>query len=110
MAEVKVTINDRTYAVGCDDGEEAQLRYLGEYVDGRVRELVAAVGQVGEARLLLLAALTIADDLATAYDQIEALRADLEKARNAAPPGEGSARLEALAERLEDIAARLENS
>ncbi|MBI1986071.1 MAG: cell division protein ZapA, partial [Rhodospirillales bacterium] len=49
MAQLTVSINGRNYQVACDDGQEAHLSRLGTYVDNRVKELVAAVGQVGDA-------------------------------------------------------------
>lgn len=109
MAEIVVTINGRNYPIGCDDGEEPQVRRLSQLVDARVRELAALVGQVGDARLLLMAALTMADDLETAQrdaaaakKDVAALRAEQEAAKA------GTASLLALAQRLEDIAARLD--
>ena len=54
MAQVDVTINDRSYKIACDDGQEEHLTQLAAYVDGRVQELVSSVGQVGDARLLVL--------------------------------------------------------
>ncbi|MBT6885140.1 MAG: cell division protein ZapA, partial [Rhodospirillaceae bacterium] len=53
MAQVTVDINERSYQIACDDGQEAHLTRLGNYIDNRVQELIAAVGQVGDARLLV---------------------------------------------------------
>ena len=36
MAEVKLTINGRSYTVACDDGQEAHLRHLAGHIDQRV--------------------------------------------------------------------------
>src|SRR3546814_3163206 len=58
MGQVNVTVNNRLYSVGCDDGEEAPVQRLSQVLDGRMRELAALVGQVGEARLMLMTALT----------------------------------------------------
>ena len=63
MAEVEVAINGRSYLMGCDDGQEEHLLLLAEEVGRRVEDLVATVGQVGDARLLLMASLLIADEL-----------------------------------------------
>ncbi|HEY1430554.1 MAG TPA: cell division protein ZapA [Stellaceae bacterium] len=71
MGQVNVPVNGRSYAIACDDGQEARIRRLGQYVDAKVGEFVARVGQVGEARLLLLAALVIADELSDANDALE---------------------------------------
>ena len=105
MAQINVNVNGRSYAVGCDDGQEEHVGYLAEYIDKRVQELVGTVGQVGEARLMLLAALLIADDLSELYDRIEALERQAE-------PGGGDANtaIGALADRLETVAERLESA
>lgn len=109
MAEVNVTVNGRQYSVGCDDGEEAQVTRLSGLVDQRVRELAALVGQVGEARLLLMAALTLADDLEGAQREIGAAQAALaDQGRERAESEAGAEALMGLAQRLEAIAAKLE--
>ena len=111
MGQVNVTVNNRLYSIGCDDGEEEQVRRLSQVLDGRVRELAALVGQVGEARLMLMTALTLADDLETVQGEIAALRTELSSLREQQKTAEGGAdALVGLAQRLEDIAARLESS
>jgi cell division protein ZapA len=108
MAQVSITINNRKYQVACDDGQEAHLTRLGNYVDKRLNELIAAVGQVGEARLLVMVSLLLTDELSDLYSQreqgtdIDTLSArDEEKA---------CAAIEKLAERIEDIAASFEQA
>jgi cell division protein ZapA len=108
MAQVNVTVNGRQYSVGCNDGEEEHIAYLAEYVDKRVSELSQTVGQVGEARLLLMTALLVADDLATAYDDAEAMRGRLEDVKDDADKVMKVApRLGAMARRLDAVAAKL---
>jgi cell division protein ZapA len=102
MAQVDVTINGRSYPIACDDGEEAHLVQLGEYVDRRVKELATAVGQVGDSRLLVMASLLIADELAETY-------AELKKTSEAAEGAASSTEIEdRLAEIVEAAAARIE--
>ena len=109
MAQVNVTVNGRQYSIGCNDGEEEHIAYLADYVDNRLKELVDSVGQVGEARLLLMTALLVADDLATAYDEAEAMRGQLDGLRADGAKVSGAApRLAGLARRLEEVAARLQ--
>ncbi len=81
MGQVSVPVNGRSYTIACDDGQEARIRRLAQYVDAKVGEFVASVGQVGEARLLLLAALVIADELSDANDALERERSP-ERERN----------------------------
>ena len=82
MAQVSVPVNGRSYAIACDDGQETRIRRLAQYVDAKVAEFVGSVGQVGEARLLLLAALVIADELSDANDALERERNRAENASN----------------------------
>jgi cell division protein ZapA len=93
MPEVDVAINGRNYRIACGDGEEAHLAQLGEYVDRRVKELVAAVGQVGDSRLLVMVSLMIADELAETY-------ADL---KNASSEAEGAVSPQQLEDRVAEI-------
>jgi cell division protein ZapA len=57
MAQVKMNINNRNYEIACDDGEENHVQQLGRYVDEKVTELATRIGQVGDTRLLVMAAL-----------------------------------------------------
>ena len=74
MAQVTVTINGRKYPIACDDGQEAHLSRLASYVDNRIQELVAAVGQVDHTRLLVMVSLLVADELSDAYSELETAR------------------------------------
>ena len=69
MGLVAVPVNGRPFAILGDDGEG--IRRLAQYFDGKVAEFVGSFGQVGEARLLLLAALVIADELSDANDALD---------------------------------------
>lgn len=132
MGQVTVKVNNIAYQVGCDDGEEDHVLYLAEFIDSRVQELAQAMGQVGEERLLLMASLLIAEDLEESYSELETLRQEIAALKGGAVPAagdsapaarpagsQGSLRLppmsdtgqvEALAKRLDSIAARLESA
>lgn len=103
MAEVSVRINGYVYTVGCEDGQESHLQAMAAEVDARIASIRAVGGQSGEARLLLLAALLLADELH-----------DVKLAP--APPADDagartfSAELERLAEKAEAIADDLEQA
>jgi cell division protein ZapA len=107
MPLVNVLINGRAYTVACDEGEEEHLRQLSQFLDKRVRELAASVGQVGDARLLLMAGLLISDELSDLRSRLDAMEKELAvlKAR-----AKRSTRVsdEVLAETLEEASARLE--
>lgn len=110
MGQVNVTINGRPYDIGCDDGQEDHVRGLAKYLDSRVGELVSGMGQVGDARLLVMASLLIADELVEAVREIEALRARTDAETEEQVMERESAGIEALSSRLEDLAARLERA
>lgn len=63
MAEVNLNIDGRTYAVGCDDGQEPRLRQLGQYVDQRLRDISASSGTSNKAQLMVLTSLLLADEV-----------------------------------------------
>ena len=112
MAQVSVTINGRAYQIACDDGQEEHLRQLAGYIDRRVAELVAAMGQIGDMRLLVMVSLLIADELSEVTRQFDATRKTSEDARSIASKADAQAAsaLENIAARIEDIAARLEHA
>jgi cell division protein ZapA len=63
MGQVTVTLNGRTYGLRCAEGEESRLIHLAGYVAERAEALAEEFGQVGDDRVLLLAAIMIADEL-----------------------------------------------
>lgn len=113
MAHVTVKINGYAYTVGCEDGQEQHLQAMAAQVEKRVDSIKALGGNSGEARLLVLAALLMADE-------IHDLRAALDAARRAPKPAPAEAApvaaadpelgraLNRLAVRAEEIAAELE--
>ena len=111
MAQVTVTINGRKYQIVCDNDQEAQLFRLGTYVDNRVDELVAAVGKVDEAQLLVMVSLLMADELSDAYAELDVARtADKGVVAIMSAEESLSADIENLANRIENIAERLEQA
>jgi len=112
MAQVSVTINGRAYQIACDDGQEDHLRQLAGYIDRRVSELVAAMGQIGDMRLLVMVSLLIADELSEVTRQLDDSRKTSDDARSKASKADAQAAsaLEGIAARIEDIAARLEHA
>jgi hypothetical protein len=64
MGTVTVSVNGKPYIVGCEDGQEGHVESLARQFDEQVREVGAQVGQVGELRLFLMAALLSADEIA----------------------------------------------
>ncbi len=110
MAQVSITINERKYQVACDDGQEAHLTRLGDYVDKRLNELVAAVGQVGDSRLLVMVSLLLADELSDLYAEQENTKSGDAGRSSPRAEEELSATIEKMAVRIENIAAGLEQA
>jgi cell division protein ZapA len=121
MAQVTVTVNNKSYTLACDDGQEQHLTELAGQVDKRIAELVQDMGQSNETRLFLMAGLTLADDLALANERIAEVEEELaglkDDAKGAPKPKNVNAAsfdeekfaglLESASRRMEDIAKRL---
>ena len=101
-ALIDLNIAGRTYQVACREGEEENLRAAARLVDGKSREALAGLGTLSEARQFLFASLLLADQLIDKNPQ----------AATAPPPSPPDPalveRAEALANRLEMLAAELE--
>jgi cell division protein ZapA len=113
MSKVTVSLNGRSFTMGCEEGQEAYLTELAQDLDARVRGISEQVGQIGDLRLLLMASLVLADELREARRRTDAaealtdrLRADGDSAddRRAEDRADIAARLLKAAERLERIA------
>jgi cell division protein ZapA len=108
MAEVAVTVNGRTYTVGCEDGQEDHLRQLAAVFDEQVGQVAAAVGQLGENLLFLMSALLLADELTDLRTRLA--EAQTELARRQATTTRDDLRavaaLETAAKKIEALAGR----
>jgi cell division protein ZapA len=109
MPTVEILVNGRRHVVQCGQGEESRVRQLASYVDRRIADLARGQTQVGDARLLLMASLVVADELSDAFDEIKRLRASLE---GGGGDGEREAAglLEQAAQRIDAIAAEIERT
>jgi cell division protein ZapA len=116
MAQVEVTVNGRQYIVACEDGKEEHLLELADYLDRSVAELVQSIGQVGEARLMLMAGLLIADELFDSRNSIIKLESELAGAELAGDKAVGevvnaaNTVIERITSRLDNIAERLQSA
>jgi cell division protein ZapA len=116
MSQVSVTINGRQFRMACEDGQEGHLMNLARDLDTRIEGLRAKFGEIGDTRLTVMAALTIADSLAETAARIKKLEDDLAALQNArvealkldkAARGAITNALNAAAERIESITAKL---
>jgi cell division protein ZapA len=100
VGQLTINVNGHHYTIGCADGEEVRLEALAQDLSRRMDALVGEVGQVGDARLLVMLNLLVLDEM--------------EEMQGAMAPGEGEERaaaaLESLALRVETLAERLEEA
>jgi len=68
---VEITINKQTYKIACDEGQENHIKNLSLLINDEVEKLVSSLGQVGDARLLLMTCLIIADKLKEEPNKVE---------------------------------------
>lgn len=110
MAQVNVTINGRQFRMACEDGQEGHLMRLAKELDDRIVDLRGKFGEVGDTRLTIMAALTVADELSEAVRKAERLERDLTDARSGGVAADERTRAAqaAVAATLEQAAARIE--
>ena len=110
MSHINVTINGRQYRMACEEGQEVRLLKLAENLEARVESLRGKFGEIGDARLTVMAALTACDELLDASNRIRGLEVELEALRSARVAAADRARqtqvavsaaLNAAAERIE---------
>jgi cell division protein ZapA len=116
MSQVSVTITGRQFRMGCEDGQEDHLTDLARELDARIADLRTKFGEIGDSRLTVMAALTIADELTEMGLRIKKLEQDLVAAQDAqataASRGEAvqaavAAALASAAERIEGVTKKL---
>lgn len=110
MAQVNVSIAGRSYRMACGDGEEGHLMGLAARLDGKIGELRRLFGEIGDARITVMAALTIADQLSEAEGRIARLEAEIDRLRGeqAGAAAESAAAAERLAAAIGEAAQRVE--
>lgn len=114
MAAVIVNIAGRTYRLSCDDGQEPRLEQLARYVENKILSMRDSFKEIGEPRIVVMAALAIADEAEDSRNKAEttgqeviSLRAELEAAQKALAAMEAKVTraVEDTAERLEALAS-----
>jgi cell division protein ZapA len=110
VAEVALTIAGRIYRMACGEGEEAHLEELALDLDGRIALLRQSFGEIGDQRLTVMAAITLADERQEALGRIAGLEAEIARLRSASASAEQSTddRTAAAASAVEEAAARIE--
>ena len=110
MSHVNVTINGRQYRMACEEGQERRLLQLADSMESRIESLRGKFGEIGDARLTVMAALMIADELLDANQRIARLEEQLNALQDAryAAAERAKATQSAISLALNSAAERLE--
>ena len=112
MSHINVTINGRQYRMACEEGQEARLLQLAESFETRIENLRGKFGEIGDARLTVMAALTVCDELLDASHRIRSLEEELAALRDlrAAAADKTRSTQIAMANALNSTADRIEKT
>jgi cell division protein ZapA len=112
MSHINVTINARQYRMACEEGQEVRLLKLAEGLETRIQSLRGKFGEIGDARLTVMAALTVCDELVDAGNRIRTMEQELTELRDFRNAAVERARLTqtAVVNALNAAAERIEKS
>jgi cell division protein ZapA len=112
MSHINVAINGRQYRMACEEGQEVQLLKLAESLESRIQNLRGKFGEIGDARLIVMAALTVCDELLDAKNRIRSLEEELAALRDVRVTAADRARATqtAVANALNSAADRIEKT
>ncbi|OYW52672.1 MAG: cell division protein ZapA [Rhodobacterales bacterium 12-65-15] len=116
MPDLEVTVGGKGFQVSCQPGEEHFLRSAAALLDAEASPLIAQMGRLPDAKMLLMAGLMLADKTAAVEDEMRSLRARLAELEArpvdtrdvAVIPQEVVETLAEIAARAEAMAARVE--
>ena len=116
MSQVIVVINARQFRMACEDGQEDHLQLLAKDIDERITALRGQFGEIGDARLTVMAALMVADELSESVKKVRRLEEELAALQDAGAVAADRSRatqaalvtaFNAAAERIESVAKKL---
>ena len=112
MSHVNVTINGRQFRMACEEGQETRLLQLAEGFETRIGSLRGKFGEIGDARLTVMAALMVSDELIDATQRIRNLEEELKALRDVRVVAADRARATqiAVANALNSAADRIEKT
>jgi cell division protein ZapA len=118
MAQVNATIAGRQFRLACEDGQEDHLQVLAQDIDARIATLRQKFGEIGDTRLTVMAALTVADELAEATRRLRRMEEEVAAMQDARVVSADRAKASAAvvnafnsaAERIEGITKKLNQS
>ena len=82
MSHINVTINGRQYRMACEEGQEERLLKLAESLETRIQSLRGKFGEIGDARLTVMAALTVCDELVDVGNRVRTMEQELTELRD----------------------------
>jgi cell division protein ZapA len=83
MTQVTASIAGRQFRLACEDGQEEHLQALAHDIDQRIIDLRSKFGEIGDTRLTVMAALTVADELSEAGRRIQRLEEEIAELQDA---------------------------
>ena len=112
MSHINVTINGRQYRMACEEGQEVRLLKLADSLETRIQSLRGKFGEIGDARLTVMAALTVCDELVDAGNRIRTMEQELTELRDFRNAAVERARMTqtAVVNALNSAAERIEKS
>jgi cell division protein ZapA len=112
MNHINVTINGRQYRMACEEGQEIRLLKLAESLEQRIETLRGKFGEIGDARLTVMAALTVCDELLDTNARLRAIEDELISLRDvrSAAADRAKATQAAVANALNAAAERIERT
>jgi cell division protein ZapA len=112
MSHINVSINGRQFRMACEEGQETRLLKLADDFETRIQNLRGKFGEIGDARLTVMAALTVCDELLDASHRIRTLEEELSTLRDvrASAADRAKATQTAVANALNAAAERIEKT
>jgi cell division protein ZapA len=110
MPDLEILIGGRGFQVSCQPGEEHFLHAAARMLDAEAQPIMAQLGRLPEARMLLMAGLMLADRTAALEDEVQAMKAQVAalETRQARAAVELPVIPASVTETLAEIAARAE--
>ncbi len=116
MPQIQVTIDNKSYRMACDEGQEEHLTMLAERFDKYIGHLRGAFGEIGDQRLTVMAGIMVIDELTEVQKRIKGLETEIETLRKTRDEALASvdrhdadttSKLAAIADRMEGLAGKL---
>jgi len=82
MGNVNIKFNGKDYLLACDDGQEENLKNLGQHIDKKFENIKKKLGNIGENKLMLINAIQIADDFFALNKKVKKSKSEFEVISN----------------------------